>query len=215
MDRAPSQAYPWTPGYATRNPKIPTFLNPYTSGQCGGLCAVWLGNMYRKRGTASLDDTAKGIEPDSGVSLLTHIAGRRPEMTVTQVNQQMCTRRGLRCGMAQHKQYRLLGDDLAGREISGGYFISVGGHAIAVFRSSKRNRLASWETANRLYFFDPNFGLYYSDEFSFRIIFERHAAHNNNGFNRNPNFVEKWEYFKVEPEREDNDEPLDLGRLFG
>src|ERR1700675_471534 len=61
----------WTNAYVTKN--LQYFDNPYTPGQCGGMCAVWLANMHNRRNLRSLVAT----KPHSMAAIDTHLAGLR------------------------------------------------------------------------------------------------------------------------------------------
>lgn len=47
----------WWRAYTTRNESIGSSRNPYTRGQCGGMCAVWIGRMFKRKTKMSITHT--------------------------------------------------------------------------------------------------------------------------------------------------------------
>ena len=213
----------WTLAYTTTNQRAPdNFLTP---GQCGGMCGVWLANMYKRSSNGTLAQT----RPNSRVATDTHLAGLRVAAarwpgTQTPVerlrrlppaaaNMRYVAAAGLKPGPVKSAQWTDLGNWLAQSRASGGYFIDVGGHAIATFVNWKR--FASYEKKRRLYYFDPQHGCFYWEAgYSFNEKFQE-LVREHTGKNR---LLEHWwSYFKVfDVNAENEDEAdIDISPLFG
>jgi hypothetical protein len=203
--------------------------NPYTRGQCGGMCATWLANMWGRVTQPSLAATI----PHSRGAIDTHLAGLRvpaamwpatPEgrrqrpnisqLPIDEANQRYAAAAGLKPGPVRGGYFMQLGKGLAQSAHSVGYFIDIGGHAVATFVNGKT--FAPYESRKRLYYFDPGHGCSYSeDESSFEAKFLEAV---NEHKDRNPAFnLNRWSYFKVSDMRHVSDEDADMGvsSLFG
>ena len=212
----------WTMAYATTN--LSAVDNPYTPGQCGGMCGVWLANMYNRGAKRSLVETM----PKSRVATDTHLAGLRvapglwrtnnkvtniANLPVTAANMRYVAAAGLKPGPVKTALRTNLANWLAQSRASGGYFIDVGGHAVATFVDWKK--FQSYEKKRRLCFFDPNHGCYFSEnELSFNAKFNELV---NEHTGRNRSFNEHyWSYFKVFDvgTTGDDDADIDISSLF-
>jgi hypothetical protein len=194
------------------------------------MCATWLANMYNRGKKPSLVDT----KPHGRVAIDTHLAalrvpaarfrlsptsgwGLRPDVSVLPIreaNLRYAAAAGLKPGTVRAGYWVQMSQWLAGGDRSGGYFIDIGGHAVATFINGKT--FASYENKKRLYYFDPQHGCFFSeDESSFHGKFnELVEEHNGN----NPAFdYFHWSYFKVYDVSAQSDEDADMGisSLFG
>jgi hypothetical protein len=222
----------WNIAYPTTN--LRALHNPHTVGQCGGMCATWLANMYGRINKPSLSATM----PHTGAAIDTHLAALsipaakwvrnpnpdpkkpfffRPDINVLPVaeaNKRYVAAAGLKPGPVKKTYFDYLAKKLAAEKESGGYFIDVGGHAIATFVTGKT--FAPYENhKRRLYYFDPQHGCFFSeDEKSFKVKFDdlyyEHAG-------KNPLFnLNDWSFFKADDvSDEDQDEDMGISSLFG
>ena len=218
----------WKVAYETKN--LQAMQNPFTVGQCGGMCAVWLANMYN-RAKKSLDET----KPNTRVAIDTHLAGLhvkpahyveeettsgrrlKPNMAALpgyDSNMRYVAAAGLKPGPVKLSYSWIeLGNWLAQVAAKGGYFIDVGGHAVATFVT--HTQLAPFEKKRRLYYFDPQHGCFFSeDELSFRVKFAE-LVNEHTGRNHLYNDV-CWACFKVfnEASIRDDDADIDISPLF-
>lgn len=218
----------WSIAYNTINRAV--WNNPFTAGQCGGMSALWLANMYKRRNMRSLAET----KPDRQISLDTHLAGlhvpakhyfsdstgkRHPNMerlSLTDADMRYLASAGLKPGPAKSAHWEKLSGWLAQVGVHGGYLVNVGGHDIATFVVWKD--LARFEKKKRLYYFDPNHGCYFSeDELSFRLKFLDVIRDCTNPRNPNPKYSPSyWLFYKVydvSTEASD-DADIDISSLF-
>jgi hypothetical protein len=215
----------WTIAYQTTN--LRALNNPYTIGQCGGMCATWLANMYGRINKPSLGATM----PRVGAAIDTHLAAlsmpaakwvRKPDghfarphisvLPVDEANMRYVAAAGLNPGPVKKSYFVYLSKRLAADKESGGYFIDIGGHAVATFVNGKP--FAPYENGRRLYFFDPNHGCFFSeDEKSFTVKFDELY---NEHTGKNQLFkLDGWSFFKVHDVSSDEDEDLGISSLFG
>ena len=213
----------WTLAYATTN--LRAVDNPYTHGQCGGMCGVWLANMYKRGPREALAAT----KPNSRVATDTHLAGLRiaaglkrsndnvaniAQLPVKEANLRYVAAAGLKPGPLKTALRTNLGNWLAQSRASGGYFIDVGGHAIATFVDWKK--FQPYEQKRRLYYFDPNHGCFFSEnELSFNSKFAELVQEHANTNLRLSEWY--WSYFKVFDvgTTSDDDADIDISSLFG
>ena len=215
----------WRQAYATTNQRAPD--NPYTPGQCGGMCGVWLANMFKRTSLQTLAQT----RPHSRVATETHLAGLsvpahrwqakksklqnlQEGLAVADANMRYVAAAGLKPGRVRSSFWLYLSNGLGKSKACSGYFIDIGAHAVATFVNG--NTRTWYEIGRRIYFFDPNHGCYYSDDdasFSerFEAVYQEHSrAHT--GFRES-----NWDYFRVFDVRavSDADTDIDISSLFG
>ena len=213
----------WTLAYTTTN--LRAVDNPYTPGQCGGMCGVWLANMYHRGAREALAAT----RPDSRVATDTHLAGLRiapglrrtndrltniAQLPVREANLRYVAAAGLKPGPVKTALRTNLGNWLAQSRASGGYFIDIGGHAIATFVDWKK--FQSYDKKRRLYYFDPNHGCFFSEnELSFNSKFDALVQEHTDNNRRLSDWY--WSYFKVfdVAAQSDDDADIDISSLFG
>ena len=136
------------------------------------------------------------------------------QLPVKEANMRYVAAAGLKPGPVKTALRTNLGNWLAQSRASGGYFIDVGGHAVATFVDRKKYQ--SLEKKRRLYYFDPNHGCFFSEnELSFNSKFSELVQEHTN---RNLLLSEwYWSYFKAfdVATPTDDDADIDISSLFG